>query len=97
MYVQRTFYRVRHGCTDELVRMILDEFQHIGFRGVYRVSTPTFGPRDVVCWEAEFADLAAYEQFWADWLQRPTTPAFMNRWGELTEAGGTNELWKLHT
>ena len=95
MFVQRQIFRVKQGCRDELVQMILDEFVRIAFPRNYRVSTPQFATRDQVCWEAEFADLAEYSNFWDQWNNRPTTPAFLEKWYALTESGGTSELWRL--
>ena len=32
---------------------------------------------------------------WADWEATPEADAFMEKWVEITETGGTNEIWTL--
>ena len=45
--------------------------------------------------ENAIARLAVYEKFWADWLAKPETPAFLEKWNELIESGGSREIWEL--
>jgi len=97
MIVHRVTYRGKPGRMNEVVQMISDAGKASGFRGTYRVYTPSFGPQHQVCLELEFADLAECEKFWNEWWKLPTTPAHMKKWNELVESGGTSEIWVLRT
>lgn len=97
MIVHRFTYRVKPGRTSELVQLTLDEWKRGGSSVPHRVYVPVFGPRDQVCMEVEFADLAERKKFWDEWWNQPTTPAFVKKWNELVDSGGSEEIWVLRT
>ena len=98
MIVQRMTYVVKRGCMPEIVAMLkalresLDSDHHIR-----RIYTPNIAPIDILAVEWEYESLEDYEKAWADWLDNPRRAEFMEKWWELTESGGTNELWDLET
>jgi hypothetical protein len=69
------------------------EFDH----HVRRIYTPSVAPPNELAIEWEFESLEQYSKIWADWSDSPLSAEFMERWWELTESGGTNELWNLET
>jgi hypothetical protein len=98
MIVQRRTYVVKGGCMPETVAMIkaiieTHDFEH----HIRRVYTPSIAPPGILAVEWEFESLEEYEKAWADWRDSPGSAEFMERWFELTESGGTNELWNRET
>jgi hypothetical protein len=93
MLVNRRTFIVKRGAYDALLALLQEAVRESGGNG--RILVPEIAPFDQLVVEAEFESLAAYEQFWSNWGDQPTTPAFMERWFTLTESGGTNEIWRL--
>lgn len=93
MLVNRRTFIVRRGAYDALLTLLQEAVREGG--GNARILVPEVAPFDQLVVEAEFENLAAYEQFWTDWASQPTTAAFMERWYTLTESGGTNEIWRV--
>ena len=60
-----------------------------------RVYTPNIAPFDRLAVEWEYEDLAAYDKAWTEWQARSETAEFFEKWHQLTENGGTNEIWDL--
>ncbi len=93
MLVNRRTFIVKRGKMDAAIALMLAEFRRSGSSG--RVYVPEVGPFDVLAVEGEFADFAAYDQFWSTWAKQPETGSFMEQWYAVTEIGGTNEIWRL--
>ena len=94
MIVERGTFNVKRGGMEGVVALVLAEIEKSGPPNT-RVFTPNKGPRDVLAIEWEFESLAECEKFWADWLAKPETPAFMEKWNDAVERGGTDEIWTL--
>jgi hypothetical protein len=95
MIVHRSTFLVKQGAMDDLVAMMKEEAERISFPFTFRVYTPNIAPRHVLAAEWEFGSLDEYEKFWTDWSARPETAEFMEKWNQLTERGGTDEIWDL--
>jgi hypothetical protein len=95
---RRTFY-VKQGRMQELIELIKAEGQaekeRGGYLGSLRIYTPNIAPFGVVVVDWQYESLAEHEKGWAEWAARPTTAAFMQKWMELTEPTGLNEIWDL--
>jgi hypothetical protein len=61
----------------------------------FRAYAPDIGSFDVVALEWEYESLEDYERDWAEWDTTPESAAVQERVYDLTEIGGTNELWRL--
>jgi hypothetical protein len=94
MIVRRATFNVKQGCMQEFVALVLAEGEKVGPPNT-RVYTPYAGPRDVLAIKWEFENLEAHDKFWTDWWARPETATFLEKWYELTERGGTDELGNL--
>jgi hypothetical protein len=53
------------------------------------------GTYDTVALEAEFESLAELEQWQSEFLAAPENAGFIENLDELTERGGTAEVWTL--
>jgi hypothetical protein len=80
---------------DEIAALIMAETKRVGQTPVVRLYLPEIAPFDQIAMEWEFADLAEYQSFWEEWFASPGGIAFLEKWNELTETGGTNEIWTL--
>jgi hypothetical protein len=79
----------------DLVAMMKAEQARLNLPITFRVYTPRIAPFSQVVAEWEYESLEAYDKFWEEWSARPETAQFMEKWNELTENGGTNEIWNL--
>ena len=87
--VNRRTVIAKHGHADEAVKLLK------GGEIVSRVYRSHYGTFDAVALEVEFESVAAMEQGWADWYASPLGEQVMKRWLEITEPGGSNEVWIL--
>ena len=60
-----------------------------------RIYVPEIAPFDMIALEIEFENLEEYEKGWAEWFAAPETAEFLEQWYDLTEIGGTNQVWTL--
>jgi uncharacterized protein YpbB len=93
MIVNRYKVTVKQGRMQELVELLKKMREQGGYSG--RLYQSHLGTRDQIAYEYEFEDYAAYDKFWTEWYALPDTPAFLEKWNDMTIAGGTNELWWL--
>lgn len=92
--VNRRTFIAKRGHLDEVVAMLKGEGGDDPASRVYRSH---YGPFDAVALEVEFESVAAMEQGWAEWYASPGGEQFMQRWLEITESGGSNEVWILES
>lgn len=90
---RRTFIAGR-GHAQEVVDMLKGEGE-TSRDMPYRIYRSHYGPFDQVVLEIEFEDVAAMESMWADWNASDRGMEYMRRWVEITEPGGSNEVWIL--
>lgn len=96
MLVNRRTFNVKMGHMDEVVALIKAEIeQFTSYTRASRIYTPETGSFDVVAVEWEYENLEEYERLWAEWGATPEAAAFTEKWYDLTERGGTNEIWHL--
>lgn len=99
MIANRRIFNTRTGRRENAVewlqREVAAEKALGGFPGKTRIYVSSIGQFDQVVYEAEFESLAEYEEAWATWAARPTTPDRMKEWREFVKPGGTNEIWEL--
>jgi hypothetical protein len=99
MIVNRRTFNIKSGCMEDAVQLVKQETEaereRSGYSGPVRIYTSETGRFDRLAVEWEYENLAEYEQGWAGWAARPTTPAFMEKWGAVTDKGGINELWNV--
>ena len=93
MIVQRMNVNVKQGRMQELLDFLKKDRKKGGYN--YRLYQSNLGTFDQISIEMEFENLAAHEKFWNDWNALSETPAFFEKWNELTKPGGTNEIWWL--
>lgn len=93
MIVQRMTINVRQGRMQDVLTFLKEDRKRGGYK--YRLYESNFGTYNQIAFEFEFEDMAAQEKFWAEWGALPETPAFFERWHELTKSDGTNEIWRL--
>ena len=93
MIVNRLRVTVKQGRMEELVELIKEWRKQGGYN--VRLYQSHLGTRDQIAYEFEFEDYAAYDKFWTEWYALPDTPAYLEKSNDMTNAGGTNELWWL--
>jgi len=93
MIVNRLRVTVKQGRMQELVELLKEMRKQAGLN--VRLYQSHLGTRDQIAYEFEFEDYAAYDKFFTEWYALPDTPAFLEKWNDMTKAGGTNELWWL--
>ena len=95
MIVNRQTMIVKPGRLDEAEALAVAETKRVSFPHSRRLYSSNISPYDRLVFEAEFENLAEYEKFWAEWRASPETAAFQEKFNDLLEAGGTNEIWTL--
>lgn len=97
MIVNRRTFIVKRGCLEDAraLAMSLREFEQIRKLSAYRLYLPNIGAFDQIAMEAEFESLEEYEAWWNEWASSPEAAAFFEKWFDLTETGGVNEIWTL--
>ncbi|TEU17258.1 MAG: hypothetical protein E3J25_02210 [Anaerolineales bacterium] len=93
MIVQRSTFKVKQGCMEELVALNKSEREKEGLS--CRIYSPNKAPHGTLVIEWEFESLAESEKYWAGWWAKPETAAFVEEWYALTESGGSTEIWNL--
>ena len=92
--VNRRTFNVKRGRMDEAVAAVKAESERFSsYTGPLRIYTAETGPADTLAVEWEYGSLEEYHRLWNEWGSTPGTAAYMEKWYELTEPGGTNELW----
>ena len=95
MIVQRRIWAVKPRCLEEaeaLTMALLERFPHPHARRVY---VPKIAPHDTLALEIEFQNLEELEAYWAALPASPGFPEFLEKWFDLRDRGGTNEIWTL--
>ena len=95
MLVQRSTFKAKQGRWEELVALAKTGGDVASPPHAWRLYSSNIGPHSVVALEFEFESLGEYETYWAEWGASPERPAFIEKWNELTETGGTTEIWDL--
>ena len=93
MIVNRRTFVVKRGCMEEAVALLVADRERIG--GKHRIYVSNIGPFDTIAIELEGENLEEYEKGWAEWGATPEAATFLEKWHDLTESGGTNEIWTL--
>ena len=62
----------------------------------YRIYTFKIGPVNTVAWEADFESLQQGEEAAAAMLNNPDIVDLLKQMSDLTERGGTSEVWNLY-
>jgi hypothetical protein len=96
MIVNRRTFIVKAGYMDQLLALMKAAKEQFSTSAhAWRSYAPEIGPIDVVAFEWEYGSLEEYEKDWAEWGATPESAAFMEKWNQLTESGGSNEIWRL--
>ena len=95
MIVNRRTFQVKGGCWEEAVALMVAETKRVRLPHARRIYSSNIGPFDRLVFEAEFENLADYEEFWAEWSASPEGDAFVEKWETLVKSGGMNEIWTL--
>ena len=94
MITNRRTVQVKQGRMEEYAAMILAEAQHAKIDHGFRLYTSDIGTLNQLVLEIDFANLAAYDQFWREWVSiDPAT--FDERYQSLVEHDIANEIWDL--
>ena len=93
MLVNRQTFNVKRGHTAEVVASLKAATEQFSsYKHAFRIYTPETGSFDVVAVEWEYESLEEYDRLWTEW-RATRAAAFMEGWYDLTEGGGTSELW----
>jgi hypothetical protein len=96
MIVNRRTFIVKVGHMDQLLALMKEaKEQFTTVEHAWRNYAPEIGPNDVMAMEWEYESLEEYEKDWAEWGATPEAAAFMEKWNQMTESGGSNEIWRL--
>jgi len=90
--VNRRTFIAKRGCLSEALALLKPTSES---KFPYRIYRPHYAPFDTIAFEVEFSSVAEMDSAWADWAASPEAATFMSRWVEITESGGTNEVWML--
>ncbi len=93
MLVNRRTFAVKRGCMEEAVALFVADRERIG--GTHRIYVSVIGAFDVIAIEIEVENMEAYEKGWAEWSATPEAAALQKKLNDLTERGGSNEIWML--
>ena len=67
--------------------------QFSSYKHDFRIYIPQTGSLFVVAVEWEYESPEEYDRLWTEWRALPEAAAFIERLYDLTEVGGTRELW----
>ena len=95
MLVNRRTFLVKRGHIDEAVELLKTGADHLEAVPTFRVYGGYISPFDTVVLELEFENLTEYERFWTEWADAPESEVVLEKWLQITESGGTNEVWQL--
>ena len=93
MLVNRRTFVVKRGHMKEAVALAVAERDRTGTAS--RIYISSIGPFDILAFEDEGENLEEYEKDWAEYFASPEAAQFLEKWYEVTETGGTNEIWRL--
>jgi hypothetical protein len=93
--VQRIFHAVKQGRVDDFLALMKSNPDSVLNLATKRTYTSYIGRFNTVCHELEFESLDELDKCWAQWWADPETPAYMEKYHELTERGGSSEVWTL--
>ena len=95
MIVNRRTFVVKRGHMDQLLVLIREaEQQSNSSAHAFRAYIPETGFLDSVAFEWEYESLEEYERDWAEWAATPEGVAVQETLYDVTETGGTNEVWR---
>ncbi len=89
--VNRRTFVAKRGHLDEVIAILNAEKTDL----VKRLYRSHYGAVNLAVMELEFASVAEMEERWEQWHQSEHAQSFTPRWREITESGGTNEVWIL--
>lgn len=95
MLVNRRTWVVKRGCMQKAVALAVAAWEQFDQPHVRRFYVPDIAPFDTLVLEIEFEDLEDYQKFWAEWAARPETAEAQGKFDDVTETGGSNEIWTL--
>ena len=93
MIVQRMIVRTKAGRRMEVSELARAERERIG--STHRIYRDNVGPHNTIAFEFEFKDWDEMDTFWAEWLATPEADVFLEKWFDLIEAEGSDEIWTL--
>ena len=95
MLVNRRTFITKQGTAEQAIGQLKTEATTMNWPHALRFYISSIGEFSRIAFEAEFGTLAQYEEFWNEWESRSTTANFFEQWRELTEPGGSNEIWTI--
>lgn len=95
MIVNRRTFIAKKGCSDKVVKLLRTVTKDFAKPEIVRIYEWFISPSDQVVWEAEFENLEEYAKFSAAWTGGKKRAAILKKFEELTESGGTSEIWRL--
>ncbi|GAC1549906.1 MAG: hypothetical protein NVS2B7_25940 [Herpetosiphon sp.] len=102
MLINRRTFIVKKPFFDEALAILLEVgrlARQVQPDAAFRVYACELGSFDTIAYESEAASLGAYEQALAAFTRHPVVskwlPDSFKRWQEITESGGSNEIWRL--
>lgn len=95
MLVKRRTCAVKAGRMAETLELLEWAQEQFPAPHARRIYTSDIGTFDQLAARIEFESLEEYEKIWAEWIASPEFGSVIEKWDELTERGGTNEIWTL--
>ena len=95
MITNRRTFVAHHGQSEAAIDLLRSEARTIDWPHGLRFYSDSITTFNTVVMEADYDNLAQYEAMWNEWFSRPTTPAFFEKWIQLTQTGGKNEIFEL--
>lgn len=93
MYIHRSHLKVKPGCWQSAIDLLLEESQRVA--QAIKLQVPVFGASDQVVLDIAFQDRDEFEHFWCHWNTTPEAQEFTRRWKEMT-LGGEDMFLRLH-
>jgi len=93
MLVSRRTFTVKRGRIEEAVALVKANREQIG--GTHRIYVSITGTFDTIALEFEGESVDEGIKAFAEYFATPEGAAFGKKWFDLTEPGGTNEMWAL--
>ncbi len=97
MITNRRTVQVKQGHMEAYTAMILAEAKNSVDPGRFRLYASDVGPLNQLVLEIDFADLAAYERFWRDWVSVDPILVFQQKYSALVDHNISSEIWDLTT
>ena len=96
MVVQRNTFVVKQGKMMKAIDLVKQAFEIAPPPGIYRLYTDFVGQSNMMAWEIEFEDLAAFQKGYEEMFSNEDLAEIGAQMSDLVTGEGRSEIWHVH-